>query len=223
MPAASKAMKSTASKSIRVEVVSDVVCPWCYIGESRLQKAIFEAEAKFGKTISVSHIPFILRPDFPKKGVDKLRMFTEMFGSKIQAKRKLEEMQRAALADGLPFVLGQKAGNSVDAHRLLDWARTQGKEEMLLEEIYRMYNCEAKWVGDRHVLVDAAGRAGLDMHAAKKFLANENARLDEVMAGLENARELDVQSVPVYFVNGRRLPPGAPSSQGFVSLFEQEE
>lgn len=223
MHSAIKTMQSTVGKPIQVEVVTDVVCPWCYIGHARLQKAISEAEAKFGKTVSIIHIPFILRPDFPKKGVDKLNMFTKMFGSKTHARRKLEEMRSAAFAEGLPFVLGQKAGNSLDAHRLLVWALTQGKQEALLEEIYRVYNCEAKWVGDRHVLVQAAGHAGLDVNAAKRFLANESAGIDEVMAGLERSRELDVQSVPTYFVNGRRVPSGAPSSQFFLSLFEQEE
>lgn len=188
-----------------------------------MQKAVTEAEAKFGTTVSITHVPFILRPEFPKKGVDKLRMFTEMFGSKIQAKRKLEEMQHAAQAEDLPFVLGQKAGNSIDAHRLLAWARSQGKEHALLEEIYRMYNCEAKWVGDRHVLIEAAGRVNLDVNAAKKFLADESSGVDEVRAGLERSQELDVHAVPTYFVNGRRVPSGAPSSQYFASLFEQEE
>jgi predicted DsbA family dithiol-disulfide isomerase len=188
-----------------------------------LQKAASEAESKFGKTVSVTHTPFILRPEFPKEGVDKLSMFTQMFGSEIAARRKLEQIQSAAQADGLPFVLGQKAGNSLDAHRLLAWARSQEKESALLEEIYRVYNCEAKWVGDHEALVEAAGRAGLDANAAKEFLANESAGVDEVKAGLERSRQLAVQGVPAFFVNGQFVGSGAQPSEVFASLFQKAE
>lgn len=186
-----------------------------------MQKAVTEAEEKLGKTVSITHTPFILRPEFPKDGIDKLSMFTQMFGSETQAKRKLEQMQAAARADGLPFVLGQKAGNSLDAHRLLAWARSQGKEDALLEEIYKAYNCEAKWVGDRNVLVEAAGLAQLDANAAKEFLADESAGIDEVKAGLERSEQLHVQGVPAFLVNGQHMLSGAQPSEAFVRLFRQ--
>jgi len=173
--------------------------------------------------VSITHTPFILRPEFPKEGIDKLSMFTQMFGSDIQARGKLEHIQRAARADGLPFVLGQKAGNSLDAHRLLAWAKKQGKEDALLEEIYKSYNCEAKWVGDRDVLVEAAGRANLDTNAAKEFLANENAGLEEVRDGLERSRQLNVHGVPAFIVNGKHMLSGAQPSEVFVSLFQQDK
>merc|ERR1711959_699395 len=128
-----------------------------------------------------------------------------------------EQMQSSAQADGLPFVLGQKAGNSLDAHRLLAWARSQGKEDSLLEEIYRMYHCEAKWVGDRDVLIEAAGCAGLDVNEANEFLADESAGMDEVRAGLERSRHLGVQGVPAFVVNGKRMVSGAQPSEVFVS------
>lgn len=146
-----------------------------------------------------------------------------MFGSEVQARGKLEHMQRAAQADGLPFVLGQKAGNSLDAHRLLTWAKTQGKEDALLEELYRTYNCEAKWVGDHDVLVEAAGRANLDTKAAKEFLADKNAGLEEVKGGLERSRQLNVHGVPAFIVNGRHMLSGAQPSDVFVSLFQQDK
>lgn len=188
-----------------------------------MQKAVTEAETKLGKTVSVTHTPFILRPEFPKEGVDKLGMFTKMFGNENAAKRKLQEIVGAAQAEGLSYVLGQKAGNSVDAHRLLAWARSQGKEGALLEEIYRIYNCEAKWVGDRDVLVEAAGCADLDVAAAKEFLANESAGINEVNAGLERSRQLGVQGVPAFFVNGQQIVSGAQPPEFFINLFKQIE
>lgn len=188
-----------------------------------MQKAVLEAETKLGKSVSITHTPFILRPEFPKDGVDKLDMFTKMFGSEIQARKKLEQIQGAAQAEGLPFVLGQKAGNSLDAHRLIAWAKSQGKQAALLEEIYRIYNCEAKWVGDRDVLIEAAGRADLDLGAAKEFLQNESAGMDEVRIGLERSRQLGVQGVPAFLVNGQHMVSGAQPSEVFVSLFQQSE
>lgn len=188
-----------------------------------MQKAISAAETKFGKTVEVTHTPFILRPEFPKEGVDKLSMFTRMFGSESAARGKLEHIQSSAQADGLPFVLGQKAGNSLDAHRLLAWARSQGKESALLEEIYKMYNCEAKWVGDHEALVEAAGHAGLDADAAKNFLVDESAGIDEVKAGLERSRQLAVQGVPAFFVNDQFIGSGAQPSEVFTSLFQNAQ
>jgi len=143
-------------------------------------------------------------------------------GSEMAARRKLEQIQGAAQADGLPFVLGQKAGNSLDAHRLLAWARSQGKDDALREEIYKSYNCEAKWVGDRDVLAEAAGRAGLNVSAAKEFLANESAAMDEVKAGLERSQKLGVQGVPAFVVNDQHMLSGAQASEAFIALFQQE-
>eukprot|EP00746_Dinoflagellata_sp_MGD_P070235 gnl/MRDRNA2_/MRDRNA2_287442_c0_seq1.p1 gnl/MRDRNA2_/MRDRNA2_287442_c0~~gnl/MRDRNA2_/MRDRNA2_287442_c0_seq1.p1 ORF type:complete len:151 (+),score=31.14 gnl/MRDRNA2_/MRDRNA2_287442_c0_seq1:288-740(+) len=150
-------------------------------------------------------------------------MFTKMLGSEAAARRKLEQMQSSAQRLGLPFVLGQKAGNSMDAHRLLAWARSQGKESVLLEEIYRIYNCEAKWVGNHEVLVEAAACVGLDANAAKNFLANESAGEDEVKAGLERSRQLAVQGVPAYFVNGQFFGSGAQPSEAFALAFQEAE
>eukprot|EP00746_Dinoflagellata_sp_MGD_P066056 gnl/MRDRNA2_/MRDRNA2_27427_c0_seq1.p1 gnl/MRDRNA2_/MRDRNA2_27427_c0~~gnl/MRDRNA2_/MRDRNA2_27427_c0_seq1.p1 ORF type:complete len:150 (-),score=42.30 gnl/MRDRNA2_/MRDRNA2_27427_c0_seq1:276-725(-) len=149
-------------------------------------------------------------------------MFTKMFGSEAAAKMKLEQIKGTAQAEGLPMVLGQKAGNSLDAHRLLAWARSQGKEDALIEELYKSYNCEAKWVGDRDVLAEAAGRANLDVNAAKEFLANETAAMDEVRAGLERSRQLGVQGVPAFLVNGQKMLNGAQPAEAFLTLFEQE-
>jgi hypothetical protein len=132
---------------VRVEVVADVVCPWCYIGHSRLQAASRMA-AEMGIVVEPVFTPFILRRHLPKAGIDKTKMFAQQFGSIASVRQKYAGITRAAVADGLCFdPEGQLAGNSEDAHRLLLWAndRTQPHQgrhfEALLEELFLVYNC----------------------------------------------------------------------------------
>merc|ERR1711924_11434 len=153
---------------------------------------------------------------------DEMDVFTQMMGmSKSQAQQKFESIMRPAHEDGLPFVLGQRAGNTADAHRLLVWARGLGKEEALLDQLYRMYNGEAKWVADHGVLVEAAERTGLDGGEAKAFLADESCGAAELQAGLKRSQKLGVSGVPAFIVNGQQMLSGAQPVDAFLRVFQQ--
>jgi predicted DsbA family dithiol-disulfide isomerase len=195
---------------VQIEMVADVVCPYCYIGLHRLQQAVAES----GQQVDLVYTPFVLRRSLPKEGVPKVDVFRRQFGSDAQGQRVLSQVAATAAADGLCFDLeGQRAGNSEDAHRLLLWASDVASTAQtidLFESMVRAYNCERGWLGDHEVLMRAVSRVqGLDGDAARAVLADESAYATELEAGLRRSSELGVRGVPAFFVDGRPLGSGA--------------
>ena len=207
-----------AASRVQIEMVADVVCPYCYIGLDRLQRAL---AAMPDTAVDVTYTPFILRRHLPKAGVPKLEVFRQQFGDAAQGERVLAQVQATAAADGLCFdVTDQRAGNSEDAHRLLLWAGSY--QLQLFEQMVRAYNCERGWLGDHAVLLAAVQRVdGLDAAAAQAVLADERAFAPELEAGLQRSSGLGVRGVPAFFVNGRPLGPGALSVDALQQAIEQ--
>lgn len=204
---------SAATARVQVEMVADVVCPYCYVGLSRLQKAI--AALSPSTTIDITYTPFILRRHLPKEGVPKKEVFRAQFGSDERGEQVLAGVRATAAADGLCFdTEGQRAGNSEDAHRLLLWAGGDGSQRQLelFEAMVKAYNCERGWLGDHEVLLRAvASTPGLDVEAARAVLVDSSAHAQALEAGLRRAEELGVRGVPSFFVNGKPLGSGAPA------------
>lgn len=213
---------SSAVPVVKIEMVADVVCPYCYIGFKHLQDAVQKArERSLPIDVQVTYTPFILRRQLPKEGVDKLSMFKQKFGSQDQARSVLEGIKQNAANAGLCMNLdGQRAGNSEDAHRLLLWARTYGKELELFENMVKAYNCEQSWLGEHEVLVRSAAKSGLPEEEARQVLADPNASLEALETGLQRSERLGVSGVPLFVVNDRQTVPGALPSDHFLRIFE---
>ena len=211
-----------AAARVQVEMVADVVCPYCYIGLHRLQQAVKGASAE----VDVKYTPFILRRHLPKDGVLKKDVFRAQFGSDEQGARVLAQVEATAASDGLCFDLGdQKAGNSEDAHRLLLWADREAGPARAMElfgSMVRAYNCERGWLGEHDVLLRAVSRVeGLDAEAARRVLGDATAYARELEAGLERAAELGVRGVPTFLVNGKPLASGAVSAEALRSAINE--
>lgn len=198
-------------------MVADVVCPYCYIGLTRLQRAI--AATAHTTPIDVSYIPFILQPHLPKSGVPKLEVLRQELKSEARAKRIMAQVGATAALDGLQFnVHGQRAGNSADAHRLLLWAGA--RMQSLFEAMAKAYNEQEEWLGDYDVLMRAVNRAGLCVDEASTVLLDPSAYADELEAGLRQAQELGVTSVPAFFVNEHLLGTGALSEGAIRAVIQ---
>jgi predicted DsbA family dithiol-disulfide isomerase len=210
------------ARVVRVEMVADVVCPFCHIGLNRLQLAVDRAaKLGLGLEVEISYTPFILRRHLPKEGIEKLEVFRQQHGSDAHGLRVLDNIRQAAAADGLRFDLaGQRAGNSEDAHRLLLWARSQGKEMVLFETLMRAYNCERGWLGDHEVLARCAAQAGLDDAQAREFLQDEKRGLEELNQSLRRSDSLGVSGVPYFVVDGKREVSGAAPPEQFIEIFK---
>ncbi|CAK0818020.1 unnamed protein product [Prorocentrum cordatum] len=203
---------SFAAKKVKVEMVADVVCPYCYIGYKHLLDAVKEAQSRnLPVDVEVSYTPFILRRHLPKEGVDKLSVFKQKFGgNEDHARRMLDGVKESATAAGLCMNLeGQRAGNSEDAHRLLLWAKSFGKDMELFESMVKAYNCEQGWLGDHEVLARCAAASDLSEDEARKVLKDPTSSLEVLEAGLKRSERLGVSGVPFFVVDDRQTVPGA--------------
>ncbi|HEY1327159.1 MAG TPA: DsbA family oxidoreductase [Casimicrobiaceae bacterium] len=204
---------AVTAANLTVDVVSDVVCPWCYIGKRRLESAL--AELRAGEpdlSVAVRWHPFQLNPDLPAEGMDRRAYLEAKWGSAERAAQNYERVQQAARASGLELAVDRIARqpNTLDAHRLIAWAQSEdpSRASELVERLFQAYFVEGRLVGDRAELARIAGEAGYDAGAVRAFLDSD--RLREAIAGADvRARELGIGGVPFFIFNGRVALSGA--------------
>ena len=193
----------------RIDIVSDAICPWCYIGKRQLERAL-AALGKEGLVFSVHWNPFQLNPDMPKEGRDRALYRAWKFGSAERSREADERVSRAAADVGLAFrpELMLRTPNTIDAHRLIWFAGQQGVQDAVMETLFRAYFTEGRDIGDPVVLAECAAEAGLNQGEAAAFLASREAE-KEIRAADEQARTAGVNGVPSFFLDGYGLFSGA--------------
>ncbi len=191
---------------VLIEVYSDVICPWCYVGKHRLERALHHLQSEMAT--KVVWRPFQLNPGMPQEGMDRTAYLEAKFGSR-EAYRRLEEQVRAA-EDGLAFAFDRitVTPNTLSAHRLIWYADRFGTQGAVVEELFRCYFVEGRHVGRRETLVEAAGRAGLDRNDVETFLTGDGG-VDEVRREEAVGRRLGVRAVPCFVFNGASMLTGA--------------
>ncbi len=199
-------MPGSSPSSLAIAIVSDVVCPWCYVGKRRLEAALDElAVREPGLRATVTWHPFQLNPDLAPEGMDRRAYVDAKFGSAERAARIYDRVRAAGATVGIPFAFERIARqpNTLAAHRLISWAEEQGGADALVERLFRAYFVEGRHVGDPEVLATLAGEADLDHEAARAFLASGRGT-DAVAAMDRRARELGIDGVP-FFIFGQRI------------------
>ncbi|OOF89940.1 hypothetical protein ASPCADRAFT_410504 [Aspergillus carbonarius ITEM 5010] len=223
--------------NFNIQIISDTVCPWCYVGFRRLSRAIaIHKTAHPTDTFTLNWHAFYLNPASPSfPGLDK----TEFYKSKFGADRATAIFGRLAAvgqADGIAFSFGGRTGNTRDSHRLLWYAGQREKEgtvtatteegtvgglqTRVAEQLFRAYFEEEKNITDREVLVQAAVGAGLERAAVEQLLGSEEGG-KEVDLEAERARRQLVTGVPYYMVQGQYAVEGADEPDTFLEVFEQ--
>jgi predicted DsbA family dithiol-disulfide isomerase len=195
-----------ASQLLNVDVVSDVVCPWCYVGKRRLATALAQLAAEQpGLELRVNWHPFQLNPDLPAEGIERRTYLEEKFGGPGRAAQIYDRVRAAGATVDIAFAFDriQRQPNTLDAHRLIAWAQQRGDAEAVVERLFRAYFLDGRAIGDREVLADIAGEAGLDREAARVMLAGDEG-VDTVRALDQRVRELGVGGVP-FFVFGNKV------------------
>ena len=207
MPATGKT--DPAQVGMRIDIVSDTICPWCYIGKRQLERAL-GILATEGLTFQVHWNPFQLNPDMPKEGRDRAAYRAWKFGSIEKSAALDQRITEAAAAVGLAFRtdLMTRTPNTIDAHRLIWFAGQNGDQDAAMEAVFKAYFVEGRDVGDHTVLADCAIEAGLPRQAVLDFLAGDLAD-KEMRAGDQAAREAGVSGVPSFFLDGYSLFSGA--------------
>ncbi|KAL5683180.1 hypothetical protein ACJX0J_009565, partial [Zea mays] len=182
----------TGKKLIQIDVSSDTVCPWCFVGKKNLEKAMEQSMGKFD--FEVRWHPFFLNPDAPKEGVKKSDFFKMKFGP-VQYEGAMSRMTEIFRGLGLEYDMSGLTGNTMDSHRLITHAGHQGydKQNALVEELFLNYHCQGKYIGDKQVLLDAARKVGIE--GAEELLEDPTKGVHEVQEELKKYSS-DISGVP---------------------------
>jgi predicted DsbA family dithiol-disulfide isomerase len=205
----------------RIDIVSDAICPWCYIGKRQLERALSVLGGE-GLGFAVQWNPFQLNPDMPPGGVERAAYRAAKFGSAERAAALDARVSEAARAVGLDFHLERivRTPNTIDAHRLIWLAGREGVQDAAMEAVFRAYFIEARDIGDADVLAGCAAEAGLDPAAVRAFLAGETVAA-EMRAADHAAREAGVNGVPSFFLDGYGLFSGALPAAKMADAFRR--
>ncbi len=205
---------------LNVDVVSDVVCPWCFIGKRRLEKAL-RSLARPGD-VRVRWRPFELNPGLPKEGVERKPFHEAKFGGKINLEAAYARVTAIGAEEGIAFAQDriQRQPNTLDAHRLLGWAFAQGKQDALAESLFLAFFCEGLDVGDFRVLADRAALSGLDAAQALSFLKSGEGTV-ETREEETLFRQGGIRSVPTFLFNNRIALTGAETPDVILAALEE--
>lgn len=207
-------------RAFTIEVYSDVVCPWCYVGKRRLERALDQLNGS-----AQAHItwrPFQLNPMIPKDGMDRATYLEAKFGS-LDAFRQLEEHVLAAgAAERIPFAFEKVARtpNTFLAHRLIWFAEQQGCQNAVVESLFRGYFVEGANIGVPSTLVQLADRSGMSVEAVERFLQSHEGT-EEVKAEQAIGHRLGIRGVPYFVLNQASGISGAQPVDVFVSAIEK--
>ena len=204
--------------NLAVDVISDVICPWCAIGKRRLEKAI----AAHGGPVNVRWLPYQLNPQMPKEGISRREYRTKKFGS---WKRSLEldaQVAAAGAAEGIHFAFDriERTPNTLDAHRLIWLGDTEGVQDAVVEALFRAYFTEGRDISDRQTLLDVVVEAGLDRGKADGVLESGGGQ-EAIREADELARRVRAEGVPFFVLNGKVTLSGAQPPEAFLEAFKQ--
>lgn len=197
-------------KAISIDVVSDVICPWCFLGKRRLDKAIGLLK---GITAEVNWRPFFLDPTIPAEGMSRKAYLESKFGAD-RLKTLHDPILAAGKADGVPYAFDKitRTPNTLDAHRLMRWSHVGGKQHDMAERLFMAYFSLGLDVGDRAVLAKIAGEAGMDQSEISSRLESD-ADIDAVNAEVERAYRIGVTGVPCFIFAQKQGIMGAQPAE----------
>jgi predicted DsbA family dithiol-disulfide isomerase len=205
---------------MKIEVVSDHVCPWCYIGKRRLERALAQRP---DVNAEISWLPFQLSPDMPREGRDRREHYAQIFGAD-RAAEIMANMAKTGAADGLCFEAapGARSPNTLAAHTLVHWAQhTPGIDaNALMEKLFAAHHSSSENIGDPPVLSRIAGEVGMD---SADVLRRLEARQDEdvVRKLIDEARGIGVTGVPFFIFDRRYALSGAQPPEAIVELLDE--
>jgi predicted DsbA family dithiol-disulfide isomerase len=190
-----------------IDVVSDVVCPWCFIGKRRLEKAI---AMRPDIPVEIRWRPYFLNDWVPREGIDRDAYLTKKFGSPERYKGIAGRVAAAAQAEGLTYNIGgiSRQPNTLDCHRLILWARNTGDAGRMKQRLMELYFTEGADLTDREVLVKAAADCGMDAELTRELLASDR-DVDRVSQEAEQAKQAGIEGVPCFIFGGVLAVSGA--------------
>ena len=206
-------------KPLQIDIVSDVVCPWCYIGKKRIEDALALAS---DVPVHVNWRPFFLNPWVPREGISRDEYLTAKFGSPEAYKGIAGRVVQAAAEEGLEYNSDRvkRQPNTIDCHRLIHWAEADGKAAQMKQRLMELYFRDGGDLTDVNVLVQAAADCGLDADVVRKMLATDQ-DVELVSAQAQEAAEKGISGVPTYVFAQKYAVSGAQDPQMLARAIRQ--
>jgi predicted DsbA family dithiol-disulfide isomerase len=200
-----------APASVHVDVVSDVVCPWCYIGKRRLEQAVGLVP---DIDVDVNWRPYFLNPWIPREGIDRQTYLETKFGSSERYGAIAERVATAAAMEGLTYAADKisRQPNTLDCHRLILWSRSATDPARVKQRLMDLYFAEGADLSDPKVLIAAAVDCGMDGNLVRRLLASD-ADVDRVEGEANGAKEAGIDGVPCFIFGGSVIVTGAQSPE----------
>lgn len=204
---------------MRIEIVSDVICPWCFIGKRRLEKALAERP---DISFEIGWRPFQLNPDMPREGADRKTYLETKFGGPERAQQIYARVGAEGAKEGIPFDFNgiKRTPNTLAAHSVLRWALGAGVQTELKERLFNLYFIEGQDIGDHQVLADAAAAEGMD-GALVKSLLDEGRDADLIQQEDVMARQLGITGVPFFIFERKYGVPGAQDAEVLLQVIDK--
>jgi len=208
---------------MEIDIFSDTICPWCFIGKRRLERALAERPQT---DLSIRWRAFQLNPDMPAGGMDRGRYLEQKFGGASNAEAIYDQVRAAGETEGIEFAFERmkRTPNTIDSHRLIRYAgqkaqQGQGRQGAVVQALFDAYFLRAEDIGDPEVLAAAAAEAGLDAEESRVFLAGD-AEAEAVRAEDASARQAGISGVPCFLFNGQHALAGAHAPEVLHQLFD---
>lgn len=204
---------------VKLDIISDPICPWCYIGKTRLERALAQRP---DHPFTIEWHPFQLNPDMPADGMDRRQYLELKFGGKEAAVKVYSQIAEAAQEDGLRLNLAaiKRTPNTLDAHRLIHWAGIEGQQTPVVSALFAAYFEQGLDISDPEVLARIATAHKMD-GAAIRALLQSDADRDDIRARDTHSRERGVQGVPMFIVGGQHALSGAQPTDLWLQAIDE--
>ncbi len=206
--------------ALTIDIVSDVVCPWCYLGKAHLERAL----ESFEGDVIVRWHPYQLDPTIPKAGFDRATYMAQKFPNADQLKAAHERLEQLGHKQNLAFNFQaiKRSPNTLDAHRVIQWAQEAGVQNQVVTALFKAYFEEGKDIGDRITLADIAEQAGLDRGLVERGFAND-VDIDAILAEIDEAKRIGVTGVPFFILDRRLAVSGAQPPEMLLEAMRQAQ
>ncbi|HEV2649898.1 MAG TPA: DsbA family oxidoreductase [Rhizomicrobium sp.] len=204
---------------MQIDIVSDTVCPWCFIGKRRLERALaMRPDVPF----EIFWRPYRLDPTIPREGVDRKAYMKAKFGDNPRSGAMRDAIVAEGEGEGISFAFDKilKSPNTLDSHRVIRWAAGAGLQDSVVERFFRAYFIEGRDIGDPAMLAELAGEAGMDAALVAKLLAGD-ADLAEVEREAGLANEMGISGVPTFIFDSRMMISGAREPELLVKVIDK--
>jgi len=204
---------------MQIDIISDTVCPWCFIGKRRLEEALAQRP---DLAVEINWRPYQLDPTVPREGVERKAYMRAKFGDTERVKGMSGAIRDTGTELGIAFDFEKQTmrPNTIDSHRLVKWASSVGLQDAIVEALFKAYFEDGRDIGDAAVLTEVAAACGMDSELVEELLASDADR-DAVLKEAGLAGEMGVQGVPAFVFDGRYIITGAQDAAVLVRVIDK--